>query len=100
MTVRATITNRGTRTAEEVVQLYIHDQTASLTRPVRELKGYRKIKLEPSQSQEVRFTLTRADLQFLGLDGRPTVEAGLFRLWVAPSAEAEGVSGGFTLTKG
>jgi beta-glucosidase len=97
LTVRATITNRGTRDAEEVVQLYIHDQTASLTRPVRELKAYRKIKLAAGQSQEVRFTLTRADLQFLGHDSRPTVETGLFRVWVAPSAEAEGVSGSFRL---
>ncbi len=47
LTVAATISNRGTRAAEEVVQLYIHDRAASITRPVRELKAFRKIKLAP-----------------------------------------------------
>ena len=61
------ITNRGSRAAEEVVQLYTHDRVASITRPVRELKAFRKIKLAPGQSEVVRFTLRPADLQFYGL---------------------------------
>jgi len=96
--VSARITNRGSREAEEVVQLYTHDRVASITRPVRELKAYKKIKLAPGQSEVVRFVLRSADLQFYGLANKPTVEPGTFDVWIAPSAEAEGVHGTFDLT--
>jgi len=95
--VSATITNRGSRAAEEVAQLYIHDRVASITRPVRELKAFRKIALAPGQSQTVSFTLTPADLAFYGLRDRPTVEPGAFDVWIAPSAESDGVHGSFDL---
>jgi beta-glucosidase len=95
--VSATITNRGTRAAEEVVQLYIHDPVASVTRPVRELKAFRKLALAPGQSQVVRFTLTAGDLAFYGLGDKPVVEPGTFDVWIAPSAEAEGVHSSFEL---
>jgi beta-glucosidase len=96
--VSARITNRGTRAAEEVVQLYIHDRTASVTRPVRELKAFRKIALAPGQSEVVRFTLRSSDLTFYGLENRLTVEPGTFDVWIAPSAESDGVHGSFDLT--
>ena len=95
--VSATITNRGKWAAEEVVQLYIHDRVASITRPVRELKAFRKIALAPGQSQVVRFTLNAGDLAFYGLQDRPVVEPGTFDLWIAPSAQADGVQGSFDL---
>lgn len=93
----ATITNRGTRAIEEVVQLYIRDRAASITRPVRELKAFRKLALAPGASETVRFVLRRRDLQFIGMDLKPTVEPGLFDVWIAPSAEAQGVHSTFTL---
>ena len=96
--VSARITNRGSRAAEEVVQLYIHDRTASVTRPVRELKAFRKIALAPGQSKVVRFTLRASDLAFYGLDNKPIVEPGTFDVWIAPSAESDGVHGSFELT--
>ena len=95
--VTATIKNHGTRGAEEVAQLYVHDRVASLTRPVRELKAFRKVALAPGQSEMVHFTLTPADLTFYGLQDRPVVEPGSFDVWIAPSAEAEGVHGSFDL---
>ena len=95
--VAATIRNDGGLRAEEVVQLYIHDVTASITRPVRELKKFQKIMVEPGQSRRVEFALSRADLSFVGQQLQRTVESGLFRIWIAPSAEAEGVSGSFML---
>ena len=95
--VSATLTNRGKRSAEEVAQLYIHDRVASVTRPVRELKSFRKIALAPGESQVVRFTLTPADLAFYGVHGRHVIEPGTFDLWIAPSGEAEGVHGTFEL---
>ncbi len=96
----ATVTNSGTRPAEEVAQLYIHDVVASVTRPVRQLKAFRKIALAPGQSETLRFTLKREDLMFIGLDMKPTVEPGRFLVWIAPSAQAEGVSGSFDLIAG
>jgi len=96
--VSARVTNRGRRAAEEVVQLYTHDRVASITRPVRELKAFRKIRLAPGESQLVRFVIRPADLTFYGVANRPVVEPGTFDVWIAPSAEAEGVRGSFELT--
>jgi beta-glucosidase len=93
----ATVTNRGSRAAEEVVQLYVHDQVASVTQPVRLLKAFRKVALGPGQSQVVRFTLRPSDLSFIGRDNRPTIEPGKFDVWIAPSAESDGVRGTFEL---
>ena len=97
LTIRATIANMGTKDAEEVVQLYIQDVAASITRPVRELKAFRKIRLAAGATQEVVFTLQREDLLFVGTNLTRTVEPGLFRIWVAPSAQADGVSTTFRL---
>jgi beta-glucosidase len=97
ITVTATVTNRGNRAAEEVVQLYIRDRFASMTRPVRELKAFRKLKLAPGASETVTFKLNRALLTFIGRDDKPMVEPGTFDVWIAPSAEAEGVHGQFEL---
>lgn len=97
LTVAATVTNSGSREAVEVVQLYVQDVTASITRPVRELKAFRRVTLKPGQSERVTFTLRRSDLTFIGQDMQPTVEPGRFRLWIAPSAQAEGVAGEFML---
>ncbi len=95
--VSARVHNRGARAAEEVVQLYVHDRAASVTRPVRELKDFRKVRLGPGESATVRFSLRRDDLLFVGTDLKPTVEPGMFDLWVAPSAEADGLSASFEL---
>lgn len=97
LTVAASIRNSGRQAAIEVAQLYVQDITASITRPVRELKAFQRITLKPGETQQVRFTLKRDDLTFLGQDMQPTVEPGKFRLWVAPSAQAEGVSDMFVL---
>jgi beta-glucosidase len=97
ITISAGIANRGSRAAEEVVQLYTHDRTASVTRPVRELKAYRKVVLAPGQSEVIHFTLRAADLAFYGRENRLVVEPGLFDVWVAPSAESDGLHGTFEL---
>jgi len=100
ITATATLTNTGTHPADEVAQLYIHDRVGEVTRPVRELKAFAKVALAPGASRQVHFTLTRADLEFIGLALKRVVEPGTFDLWIAPSAEAEGVSGTFELVKG
>ncbi|WP_431276513.1 glycoside hydrolase family 3 N-terminal domain-containing protein [Variovorax ureilyticus] len=95
--VHARISNGGARDAEEVVQLYIGARSASVTRPVRELKGFRKVHVKAGRSADVDFTLTRADLMFIGQELKPTVEPGAFDLWVGPSA-TQGLKTRFVLT--
>ena len=97
LTVTATLRNSGRYEATEVAQRYVQDITASITRPVRELKAFQRVTLKPGESRTVSFTLKREALLFLGQDMKETVEPGKFRLWVAPSAQAEGVSDMFTL---
>ena len=98
ITVAARVTNSGRRAAEEVVQFYIHDRTASITQPVRKLVAFRKVPLAPGQSEVVQFTLRGSDLAFLGAGDRPTIEPGTIDVWIAPSAESPGVQGSFELT--
>lgn len=88
ITIRAKLTNMGRREAEETVQLYVHDRVASLTRPVRELKGIQKLKLAAGSSRVVSFKLTRADLCFYDAAMNFIAEPGEFEVWVAPSATA------------
>lgn len=97
--VSATINNRGDRAAEELAQLYIHDRAASVTRPIRQLKGFQRVRLEPGQSARVRFTLTRRDLMFIGRELSWTVEPGRFTVWIGPNAES-GLEGTFELLAG
>ncbi|WP_396616296.1 glycoside hydrolase family 3 N-terminal domain-containing protein [Lysobacter soli] len=86
--VRATLTNTGTRAAEEVAQLYIHDRVASRVRPVRELRGFAKVRLEPGERTTVRFTLDLDALAFSGADGVRRAEPGTFDVWIAPNCKA------------
>lgn len=83
--VTATVTNTGSRKGNEVVQLYIHQRVASHTRPVRELKGFARVSLEPGASISVKFKLQRDELRFWGDNGW-VVEPGKFDLWVATSS--------------
>jgi len=98
LTATVTLTNGGAREASEVVQLYIRDRAASITQPVRLLKGFRRVTVPAGGSVEVSLPLTFADLLFLGPDLAPTVEAGLFDVWLAPNAQA-GEAAQFTLTR-
>jgi beta-glucosidase len=96
LTVSTQITNTSDRAGEEVAQLYIRDRVGSLTRPVRELKGFKKIALGAGESAQVSFDLTRADLQFVGADLKWIAEPGEFDVWIAPSS-ADGTGASFEL---
>lgn len=89
ITASATITNTGARAGEEVVQLYVRDLVGSVTRPVQELKGFRKIALAPGESRQVSFTLRPDDLAFTRADMSYGWEPGQYRLWIAPSSGAD-----------
>ncbi|KXU34741.1 beta-glucosidase [Cephaloticoccus primus] len=85
--ITTTITNTGKVFGEEVVQLYIRDRVASRVRPVRELKKFTKIGLQPGESQQVSFGLSRHDLEFTTQNGDYTAEPGLFDLWVSSASD-------------
>ena len=99
LTVSAEVANTGARAAEEVVQLYIHDRVASITRPIRQLKGFQRVALNPGERKRVAFTLTRDDLTFVGPEMDWIAEPGRFTVWIAPSAET-GLEGTFELLAG
>lgn len=96
LTLTTQLRNEGAREVEEVVQLYIAPRRASVTRPVRELKDFQRVRLGPGQVVEVQFSLRRADLQWLGPTLQPQAEPGRFDAWVAPSATT-GLSTSFEL---
>jgi beta-glucosidase len=85
--VSVSITNTGSRAGEETAQLYIRDLVASSTRPVKELKGFRKVQLQPGESRTVHFTLGREELGLLDERLEFTVEPGKFHVWVGPHSE-------------
>ncbi len=89
LTIGATVTNSGERAADEVVQLYVRDLAGNVTRPVRELKGFRRIRLEPGESARVEFELGADALAFHGRDNTLMVEPGEFRAWIGGSSEAD-----------
>lgn len=87
LTVSVSLQNTGTRSGTEVVQLYLRDDVATFTRPVRSLRGFTRVTLEPGASQEVRFTLDREDFALLGENFQPVVEAGTFTVFAGGSSE-------------
>jgi beta-glucosidase len=96
LTVSVTVKNTGSRSGDEVVQLYIQDVLASITRPVRELRGFKRVTLEPGRSTTVSFPLTRDALAFYGPDMKKIVEPGVFRVFVGGDS-ARTLSGEFTV---
>jgi beta-glucosidase len=87
--VSVRVTNTGDTAAEEVVQLYVRDLVASVTRPLRELKGITRTQLAPGEAQEVRFTLTQRELEFVGRDMKYVVEPGTFQIFVGGDSRAQ-----------
>jgi beta-glucosidase len=94
LAVSVTVTNTGSRPGRETVQLYVRDVTGSVTRPVKELKGFRQIDLQPGESRRVRLEAPVSSLGFHGLDMQYVVEPGEFQVWIGPNAE-EGLEGAF-----
>ncbi len=86
ITVRATVTNTGNMAGEETVQMYIQDLYGSTVRPVKELKGFRKVHLQPGQSTGVEFTITEQDLKFCNAALEWVAEPGEFKVFVGTSS--------------
>jgi beta-glucosidase len=84
--VTAEVRNTGSRAADEVVQLYIRQTGTSVVRPVRELKGFRRVSLAPGASQNIEFTLGRDELKFWNIEMKDVVEPAQLTVWVAPDS--------------
>ncbi|MEM8847522.1 MAG: beta-glucosidase BglX [Bacteroidota bacterium] len=85
--VSATVKNTGAIAGEEVVQLYIHDKVASVTRPIKELKGFEKINLQSGESKKVEFILTDAELGFFNHKYEFVVEPGEFGVMIGTNSQ-------------
>jgi beta-glucosidase len=90
LTVSVDVQNVGKRAGAEVVQLYVHDPVARVTRPVRELKGFERVELAPAERRTVTFALKPADLAYWGLDNRWVTEPGDYEVYVGNSSAAGG----------
>ncbi len=89
VTIRAELTNSGDVAADEVVQLYVRDLVGTVTRPVRELKGFRRLRLQPGQRVAVEFKLHTSDLAFYGRNMQLITEPGEFHAWIGGSSETQ-----------
>ena len=85
--VSVEIRNTGNMAGDEIVQMYIRDRFSSVTRPVKELKDFARIHLEPGETRTVEFSVTPDKLMFLDKDLRPVVEPGEFIVMVGPSSD-------------
>lgn len=98
LTVSAAITNTGKYEGTEVVQLYVQDKVGSVTRPVKELKGFQRVTLQAGETKRVSFSLPVKELAFWNLNMDYVVEPGDFTVWVAPHSQ-EGLSADFMVKK-
>jgi beta-glucosidase len=80
------VTNTSPAAGSEVVQLYVRDEVSSVTRPVKELKGFGRIALNPGETKTVEFALTPKELSFLNAGMQRVVEPGWFEVMVGPNS--------------
>jgi hypothetical protein len=95
--ISATVTNSGDRTGSEVVQLYLGDPVAEVTRPLKQLTGYAKVRLAPGERARVMFEVHADRTSFTGLDLQRVVEPGEITVMVGSSAEDLALRSTFTL---
>ncbi|MBN2707542.1 MAG: glycoside hydrolase family 3 C-terminal domain-containing protein [Calditrichaceae bacterium] len=97
--VGVVVKNTGMVKGDEVVQLYIRDLKGSVTRPVKELRGFKRITLEPGESKKIDFTVGKNELSFYDINLNYVVEPGEFHIWIGPNS-TEGLHGRFQVVKG
>ena len=85
--VSVELKNTGRYEGTEVVQLYVQDKVGSVTRPVKELKRFQRVNLQPGESKQVMFALPVSELAFWNIDMKKVVEPGDFKLWVASDSQ-------------
>jgi beta-glucosidase len=90
------VKNTGSRSGDEVVQLYIHDPVATISQPVRRLRGFQRVTLAPGQTKTVSFKLNRRDVGFFDNSGRFVVEPGTIDVYAGDSSVG-GLTDSFTV---
>jgi beta-glucosidase len=95
LTVSVTVENTGERAGDEVVQLYLKDQVASVPVPAQQLVGFRRIHLAPREVQEVSFTVSPRQMSLTLDDGRRVIEPGIFELFAGGGQPGTGAAGSF-----
>lgn len=86
VTASVTVTNTGNRDGDEIVQLYIHDKYSTIVRPVKELKGFKRIHLAKGESKTVSFDIDASTLEYLDAEGKPFLESGEFDIMIGPNS--------------
>lgn len=86
VTASVTVTNTGSRDGDEVVQMYIHDKYCSVIRPVKELKGFKRVHIAKGERQTVSFDIDAKTLQYLDANGNPFLEPGDFEILIGPNS--------------
>ena len=86
VTATVTVTNTGNRDADEIVQLYIRDVQASVSRPVKELKGFQRVHIAKGESRDVSFSISRKQLSFFDSEGNEVLEPGEFQIMAGPDS--------------
>jgi beta-glucosidase len=97
LTATMTVKNTGSRKGDDVAQLYIHDPVASLSQPVRRLRGFERLTLDPGESKSVTFTLDKSDFGFYDNSGKLVVEPGVIEVYAGDSSAAD-MKDTFTVT--
>ncbi|NIW48873.1 MAG: hypothetical protein GWN14_11710 [candidate division Zixibacteria bacterium] len=87
LTVNVEVTNSGNRSGDEVIQLYVRDEVGSVTRPVKQLRGFQRVSLSPGERKLITFSITAEDLAFYDLNMNKVVEPGTFRVFVGTSSQ-------------
>jgi beta-glucosidase len=85
-TIRVDVENTGVRAGDEVIQLYVRDVEASVARPVLELRGFRRVSLQPGECRTVSFTISAEQFAYVGADHRRVVEPGTIAVHVGTSS--------------
>ncbi|MBW2092890.1 MAG: glycoside hydrolase family 3 C-terminal domain-containing protein, partial [Deltaproteobacteria bacterium] len=98
ITISCTVRNTGSREGDEVVQLYVQDLYASITRPVKELKGFIRLGFNPDEAKRISFTVSADLLSFTGPDYKKIVEPGAIKVMIGTSSEDIRLTGEFKLT--
>ena len=86
LALRVKVKNTGKYQGDEVVQLYLRDELASVARPIKELKGFHRVSLEPGEEKEVRFIVTPEMLTMLDINMKEVIEPGKFRVMIGSSS--------------
>ncbi len=100
LTVSVDVTNTGTRVGDEVAQLYLHDPVASISQPVRRLRGFDRVTLRPAQTTTVKWTLDRSDVGFYDNAGHFVVEPGQIDVFAGDHSSESDLTDSFTVTGG